>query len=518
MQFIRSFSGVAAAVATVTFISLAATAAQADVGISINGTSVDVSPAPIIQAGRVFVPLRGVFENLGASVVYDDGQINATGNGREISLHIGSTQATVDGNPQTIDVAPFIVGESTYVPLRFISQSLGASVQWDDADSVVDISMAGAPNAHAYPASDESQYDADASEYADQAPPPIPDYEQPPVPAPNDIWTPGYWAWGNAGYYWVPGTWVAPPQPGYLWTPGYWAAENGRYAFHAGFWATVVGFYGGINYGFGYFGHGYDGGRWSGDTFRYNTAVTRVTNTTIIRNVYVDRTVIVNNVNRVSYVGGSHGVDAAPTATEREAYAHHVAMTPVQVQHVRTAAADPRFRATVNAGRPPVAAVARPLAPGRPIPAAYAPAAARAPQVERAAPAPERPAAEPVRPAAPAPRTYAAPAERPQAERPQAERPQVERPAAVPQRVAPVAPAPRTYAAPPARPQVQRAAPAPARPAPEQAPRAYAAPPRPAVQRAAPAARPQPQPAHAQPQPAHDQQPDRRPDRPYGQR
>jgi hypothetical protein len=94
---------------------------------------------PIERSGRVFVPLRGVFEQLGASVVYSNGQINATGNGRTISLTIGSTQATVAGQPTLMDVAPFIVGATTYVPLRFISQALGASVNWDNSTSTVTI-------------------------------------------------------------------------------------------------------------------------------------------------------------------------------------------------------------------------------------------------------------------------------------------------------------------------------------------------------------------------------------------
>ena len=48
----------------------------------------------------------------------------------------------------------------------------------------------------------------------DIAPPPLPVYDQPPIPAPGYIWTPGYWAWDDdTGYYWVPGTWVLPPEP-----------------------------------------------------------------------------------------------------------------------------------------------------------------------------------------------------------------------------------------------------------------------------------------------------------------
>jgi Copper amine oxidase N-terminal domain len=136
----RPLAGSAAAL---TFGLLLTLSASAQVAISINGNGVDVSPSPLIQAGRVFVPLRGVFENLGATVVYSNGQINATGNGRDISLQIGSTQAAVNGQPETIDVAPFIVGASTYVPLRFVSQALGAGVSWDGNDRVVEISMAG---------------------------------------------------------------------------------------------------------------------------------------------------------------------------------------------------------------------------------------------------------------------------------------------------------------------------------------------------------------------------------------
>ncbi len=71
------------------------------------------------------------------------------------------------------------------------------------------------------------------------APPVLPVYVQPPIPAPGYIWTPGYWAYGDAGYYWVPGTWVLPPTVGLLWTPGYWGWSDGVYAFNAGYWGPT---------------------------------------------------------------------------------------------------------------------------------------------------------------------------------------------------------------------------------------------------------------------------------------
>jgi hypothetical protein len=335
-----------------------------------------------MQNGRVFVPLRSVFENLGASVVYSNGQINATGNNTEIALTIGSTQATVNGSPVTIDVAPFIVGASTYVPLRFVSQALGANVSWDEADQVVDITTGNVASA------------------PDSAPPQIPYYTPPPVPQPNYIWMPGYWAWGIAGYYWVPGTWVLAPQYGLLWTPGYWSWQNGGYGWHQGYWASSVGFYGGVYYGGGYYGNGFVGGRWSNNVFRYNTAVLPVTNTTIIKNVYVDKTVVVNvtTVNRVSYNGGPSGTSARPTASELAvARERHVPMTPAQQQHAQVAAQDRALLAKVNSGKPPVVTAPRPFTP-QAKPAGFVPITAS----DRSVPA--RPAAP--RPAV-APRTTA---------------------------------------------------------------------------------------------------------------
>jgi hypothetical protein len=387
--------------------------ASAQVAVTINGGAVDFSPPPIIQAGRVFVPLRGVFEQLGATVVYSNGTINATGNGRNISLQIGSTQATINGQPETIDVAPFIIGASTFVPLRFVSEALGASVNWDNEDRIVSIATVGAAPSYAgNPAPSEN--------YVSYAPPPIPVYEQPYLPAPNYIWQPGYWGWGAYGYYWVPGTWVEAPQPGYLWTPGYWAWNNGGFAWNQGYWAVTVGFYGGVNYGAGYFGHGYVGGLWQNNVFRYNTYVTRV-DTTIVTNVnvYEDRNVYVDNSpTRISYNGGPHGLQVHPTQEELiVAKAPHLGLTPAQQEHVQTAAQDRRLLATVNHDSPPVTAVAHPLSASN-RPEGFVPVSesdkVKAPAPKPVVPAYHAPAVNPVAPYhAPAVRTplpYRAPA------------------------------------------------------------------------------------------------------------
>jgi hypothetical protein len=125
-------------------IVLWSAAAGAGINVVLNGQSLQFDQPPVERLGRVFVPLRGVFEKLGASVVYSDGTINATGDGRTIRLQIGSTNALVNGNAQQLDVAPFVIGARTYVPLRFISQALGASVDYDASSQTVNIASAGA--------------------------------------------------------------------------------------------------------------------------------------------------------------------------------------------------------------------------------------------------------------------------------------------------------------------------------------------------------------------------------------
>jgi hypothetical protein len=193
-------------------------------------------------------------------------------------------------------------------------------------------------------------------------PPALPVYEQPICPGAGYLWTPGYWAYGADGYYWVPGTWVMAPTVGYLWTPGYWGWGGGGYFWHAGYWGPHVGFYGGINYGFGYGGVGFFGGRWNGGVFAYNTAVMHV-NTTVIHNTYVDRTVI-NNVtvnNHVSYNGGTGGISARPTSAEMSAeHEHHIAPTSMQTQHEHAASTNRALLASENRGKPAIAATAKP--------------------------------------------------------------------------------------------------------------------------------------------------------------
>lgn len=213
------------------------------------------------------------------------------------------------------------------------------------------------------------------------APPPLPVYVQPPIPAPGYLWVPGYWAYDDdGGYYWVPGTWVLPPFAGALWTPAWWGWDDGVYVFHTGYWGPRVGFYGGINYGFGYTGVGYAGGYWDRDRFYYNRSVNHIT--TNITNVY-NKTVINNvTVNRISYNGGPGGTAARATQQELQA-ARMQRSGPIaaQRQQMTQAAQNRDLRAQFNHGAPAIAATPRPGAfAERGITAAHgAPAGPRVP-------------------------------------------------------------------------------------------------------------------------------------------
>jgi hypothetical protein len=190
-------------------------------------------------------------------------------------------------------------------------------------------------------------------------PPALPVYSQPPLPGPGHMWVPGYWAWDPYyGYFWVPGTWVLAPFPGALWTPGYWwwsDADDG-YLWAPGYWGPAVGYYGGIDYGYGYSGYGYDGGYWRDRRFYYNRSVTNIT----VRNfdtVYDGPGSRDFDGPRVSYHGGRGGTTARPTHEEMRAERERrLSATSTQLRQVEVARADPEERASVDHGRPAVAA------------------------------------------------------------------------------------------------------------------------------------------------------------------
>jgi YXWGXW repeat-containing protein len=199
-------------------------------------------------------------------------------------------------------------------------------------------------------------------------PPPLPmEYSQPLLTTPGQVWQPGYWAWGPAGYYWVPGTYVTPPSTGMYWTPGYWGYNNGSYDWNNGYWAPQVGYYGGIDYGFGYPGVGYTGGYWNNGAFMYNTAVTNV-DRRFVTHVYTRNVIVHRNGVRYAF-NGPGGVRVRPTARELAVVRErHIAPTTLQVEHARIAGQDRNLYVVNNHGHPQVVAVSHPIRTTRALP------------------------------------------------------------------------------------------------------------------------------------------------------
>lgn len=129
---------------TLLSLSLGAIAWGQEIQVSVDGTTLQFDQPPVMQGGRVMVPLRGIFEGLGAEVLYDARlrSIKATKGATLVELSLGSRAAAVNGAPVTLDVPADTLGGRTMVPLRFVSEALGAEVKWSPATRSVNIASA----------------------------------------------------------------------------------------------------------------------------------------------------------------------------------------------------------------------------------------------------------------------------------------------------------------------------------------------------------------------------------------
>jgi len=128
---------------TLSAIATAVVSAQAkDITVYVDGDPVYfANTGPRMMSNRVVVPLRGVFEKMGASVDWNesDQSITCTKAAKKIWLRIGDRNATIDGNNVTLDQPAVIYRGTTMVPLRFVSEALGADVKWNDSMQAVNI-------------------------------------------------------------------------------------------------------------------------------------------------------------------------------------------------------------------------------------------------------------------------------------------------------------------------------------------------------------------------------------------
>lgn len=138
---IKSFFGILAMLALLVPPWTPATAANSQIGVMIDGQTIALDQPAIMSQGRVLVPLRGVFEKLGATVNYDATQqrVTASRGATLITLFMNSTRTLVNGTPGTLDAPPLMLGSRVLVPLRFVSEALGANVKWQAYNQTVSI-------------------------------------------------------------------------------------------------------------------------------------------------------------------------------------------------------------------------------------------------------------------------------------------------------------------------------------------------------------------------------------------
>ena len=132
-------------------LPVAAFAAAGEVSVEFNGEKLSFDVPAQIYNGRTLVPLRAIFEKMGAEVDYEDGVATATKGDTVVVLTIGDSSPTIDGVVVPIDQPAIIVNERTLAPLRFVAEAFGGSVEWDPASSTASITY-GAPASEVKPA------------------------------------------------------------------------------------------------------------------------------------------------------------------------------------------------------------------------------------------------------------------------------------------------------------------------------------------------------------------------------
>mgnify|MGYP001271816542 FL=1 len=136
------------AVLAFAIFGLPGSSGAAEVKVYLDGNMLEFDQPPIIEDGRTLAPLRAIFEALGADVGWDGetSTVTAQKDQVEIELQIGSKAAYINNQPVELDVPGRIVNDRTLVPLRFVSEALGARVDWDGSARTVRITQASGPS------------------------------------------------------------------------------------------------------------------------------------------------------------------------------------------------------------------------------------------------------------------------------------------------------------------------------------------------------------------------------------
>ncbi len=115
-------------------INTSSSATTSKIPVYINGVKQNFSSDPVNMNGSVLVPMRNLFEAVGGNVQWDDATRTVTGNrgNTNVKLSIGSNSGYVNNSQQQLNAAPQLINGNTYIPLRFLCEAFGATVDWEN--------------------------------------------------------------------------------------------------------------------------------------------------------------------------------------------------------------------------------------------------------------------------------------------------------------------------------------------------------------------------------------------------
>ncbi len=115
-------------------INTSSSATTSKIPVYINGVKQNFSSDPVNMNGSVLVPMRNLFEAVGGNVQWDDATRTVTGNrgNTNVKLSIGSNSGYVNNSQQQLNTAPQLINGNTYIPLRFLCEAFGATVDWEN--------------------------------------------------------------------------------------------------------------------------------------------------------------------------------------------------------------------------------------------------------------------------------------------------------------------------------------------------------------------------------------------------
>ena len=111
------------------------------ISVTVGGEPLEVTTPPVMENGTTLVPMRSIFEAFGMTLTWDEATKTATAKDdeTEIKLTLGSTTAYVDGEATTLSVPAKSINGSTMVPVRFITEAIGNSIEWNAEDQAVNV-------------------------------------------------------------------------------------------------------------------------------------------------------------------------------------------------------------------------------------------------------------------------------------------------------------------------------------------------------------------------------------------